>query len=86
MANEYVLVDIPEMPEIAEMKAQVLINGKLIPIDKASSLVAALGKAQLDNWRLGVFTPPEYREKVGAAARKFFEVKKDMKQFKLTEL
>jgi HD superfamily phosphohydrolase len=83
---EYVLVDIPEMPEIAEMKAQVLINGKLIPIDKASSLVAALGKAQLDNWRLGVFTPPEYREKVGAAARKFFEVKKDMKQFKLTEL
>lgn len=83
---EYVLVDIPEMPEIAEMKAQVLINGKLIPIDKASSLVAALGKAQLDNWRLGVFTPPEYREKVGVAARKFFEVKKDMKQFKLTEL
>ncbi|MFZ3060741.1 MAG: HD domain-containing protein [Candidatus Methanoperedens sp.] len=83
---EYVLVDIPEMPEIAEMKAQVLINGKLIPIDKASSLVAALGKAQLDNWRLGVFTPPEYMEKVGAAARKFFEVKKDIKQFKLTEL
>ncbi len=83
---EYVLVDIPEMPEIAEMKARVLINGKMIPIDKASSLVAALGKAQLDNWRLGVFTPPEYREKVGAAARKFFEVKRDTKQFRLTEL
>ncbi len=82
----YVLVDIPEMPEIAEMKARVLINGRMIPLDKASSLVAALGKAQLDNWRLGVFTPPEYREKVGAAARKFFEVKKDIKQFKLTEL
>ena len=82
----YVLVDIPEKPEIAEMKAQVMVNGKMIPIDKASSLVASLEKAQLDNWRLGVFTPPEYREKVGAVAREFFEVKKDTKQFKLTEL
>ncbi len=82
----YVLVDIPEMREIVEMKASVLINGKLIPLDKVSSLVRALGKAQLDNWRLGVFTPPEYREKVGRVAREFFEVKKDTKQFKLTEL
>ncbi len=82
----YVLVDIPEKPEIVEMKAKVLVNGKMIPIDKASSLVAALEKAQLDNWRLGVFTPPEYREKVDKAARDFFEVKKDTKQFKLTEI
>jgi HD superfamily phosphohydrolase len=83
---EYVLVDIPGKPEIAEMKAEVLVNGKMIPIDKASSLVSALGNAQLDNWRLGVFTLPEHREKVGNAAREFFEVKKDTKQFKLTEL
>ncbi len=83
---EYVLVDIPEKPEIVEMKAEVLVNGKMIPIDKASSLVSALGKAQLDNWRLGVFTLPECREKVGKVAREFFEVKKDTKQFKLSEL
>ena len=80
----YVLVDIPEKPQIAEMKAQVIINGKMISIDKASNLVASLEKAQLDNWRLGVFTPPEYREKVGNIARDFFEVKKELKQFKLT--
>jgi HD superfamily phosphohydrolase len=82
----YVLVDIPEKPDIVEMKARVLMNGKMIPLDKASSLVAALGKAQLDNWRLGVFTPAEYREKVGKVAREFFEVKKDAKQFKLSEI
>ncbi|MDD5472579.1 MAG: HD domain-containing protein [Candidatus Methanoperedens sp.] len=82
----YVLVDIPEKPEIVEMKAQVLVNGKMTPLDRASSLVAALEKAQLDNWRLGVFTPPEYRENVGSIAREFFEVKKDTKQFKLTEI
>ncbi len=83
---EYVLVDIPEKPVIEEMKAQVFANGKMIPLDRASSLVATLGKAQLDNWRLGVFTLPEYREKVGKAARDFFEVKKDTKQFKLSEI
>jgi HD superfamily phosphohydrolase len=82
----YVLVDIPEKPDIAEMKAQVMVNGKKISIDKASNLVASLGKAQLDNWRLGVFTPLEFRDKVGIIAREFFEVKKDIRQFKLTEI
>lgn len=82
----YVIVDIPEKPHLIEMRAQVLINGRMTALDKASSLVAALNKAQTDNWRLGVFTPPEYREKVGKIAREFFEVKKDTKQFRLTEI
>lgn len=82
----YVIVDIPEKPEIIEMKAQVIINGKMMSIDKASNLVASLEKAQLDNWRLGVFTPAEYREKVGRISRDFFEVKKDTKQFTLAEI
>ena len=82
----FVLVDIPEKPDIAEMKAQVMVNGKMISLDKASNLVASLEKAQLDNWRLGVFTPLEFREKVGIVARELFEVKKDTRQFKLTEI
>ena len=82
----YVIVDIPEKPHLIEMRAQVLINGRMTALDKASSLVAALEKAQTDNWRLGVFTPAEYREKVGKIAREFFEVKKDIKQFRLTEI
>ncbi len=82
----YVIVDIPEKPHLVEMRAQVMINGRMTALDKASSLVAALEKAQIDNWRLGVFTPPEYREKVGKIAREFFEVKKDTKQFRLTEI
>lgn len=86
IAPEYVIVDIPEKPEIVEMKAQVMMNSKMISLDKASSLVAALEKAQMDNWRLGVYTLPEYREKVGNAARQFFGVKKDTKQFRLTEI
>lgn len=86
ISPEYVIVDIPEKPHIIEMKAKVMINGKMESIDKASNLVASLEKAQLDNWRLGVFAPAESREKVSRAAREFFEVKKDRKQFKLTEI
>jgi hypothetical protein len=48
---------------IAEMKAQVMVNGNMIPIDKASSLVFTLGRAAFDSWRLGVFTLPEFRER-----------------------
>ncbi len=84
--QEYVIVDIPERPHIIEIKAQVMVNGKMRPLDKVSSLVSTLLKAAMDNWRLGVFTPEEYREKVGNAARDFFGVKKDTKQFKLTEI
>jgi len=76
-------VDIPEKPEIVEMKAKVLVNGKMLPLDKASSLVAALEKSQMDNWRLGVYTPLEYKEKVSKVAKDFFEVKKELKQSKL---
>ncbi len=82
----YVIVDIPEKPHLIELKAKVLINGKMTGLDKASSLIAALEKAQTDSWRLGVFTPLEYRDKVGKIARDFFEVKKDTKQFRLTEI
>ncbi len=82
----YVIVDIPEKPHLIEMRAQVLINGKITALDKASSLVAALEKAQTDNWRLGVFTPAQFREKVGKIAREFFKVKKDTKQFRLSEI
>jgi HD superfamily phosphohydrolase len=81
-----VIVDIPERPHLIEMRAQVLINGRMTALDKASSLVAALDKAQTENWRLGVFTPAGYREKVRKIAREFFEVKKDTKQFRLTEI
>lgn len=86
VATEYVIVDIPEKPHIPEMKAQVLANGNMILLDRASNLVASLEKAQLDNWRLGVYTPKEYRDIVGDAAKAFFEVKKDTKQFKLTDI
>ncbi|MBC7086412.1 MAG: HD domain-containing protein [Methanomethylovorans sp.] len=81
-----VLIDIPRSPEIPELKALVKLNGKMVRLDEASYVVATLEKAHWDNWKMGVYTPKECREKVGKAARDFFEVKKTTKQFRLTEL
>ncbi|PXF61825.1 MAG: phosphohydrolase [Candidatus Methanogaster sp.] len=82
---EYVLVDIPKPPEIVETKANIVIDQRLKPLHEVSHLVSALGHAQRDNWRMGVYTPSEYRDVVAAAAKEFFGVQKH-KQFRLDEL
>lgn len=82
----YVLVDIPGMPEIAEMKANIVVNGHVVGLDEASPIVRNLKQAHTDNWRMGVYTLPEYRDKVTRAAREFFHVKKDTRQLNLSEM
>ncbi|WP_321429335.1 HD domain-containing protein [uncultured Methanolobus sp.] len=83
---ESVLIDIPRDPEIAEMKALVKINNKMLRLDEASHVVSTLEQAHRDNWKMGVYTPKEHREAVGKAAKNFFEVKRTTKQFRLTEI
>ncbi|TQD24031.1 HD domain-containing protein [Methanolobus vulcani] len=83
---ESVLIDIPRNPEIAEMKALVKVNNRMLRLDEVSHVVATLEQAHRDNWKMGVYTPTEYREAVGKAARNFFEVKRTTKQFRLTEI
>jgi len=82
---EYILIDIPKPPDIVETNADIVIESELKPLHEVSHLVAALGRAQHDNWRMGVYTPTEYRDVVAAAAREFFGVKRH-KQFRLDEL
>ncbi len=83
---ECVLIDIPKNPEIAEMKALVKLNNRMLRLDEASNVVATLEHAHCDNWMMGVYTPKEYREDVSKAARKFFDVKRSTKQFRLNEI
>jgi hypothetical protein len=84
--EEEVLIDIPKLPRIEEMKALIKVNGKKMTLDKASHLVATLEKAHRDNWKLGVYTPREHREKVNKIVNDFFEVKKQTLQYKLTDI
>lgn len=81
-----VLIDIPRSPEIPELKALVKLNGRMVRLDEASHVVAILETAHWDNWKMGVYTPKEFRDEVSKAAREFFEVKRTTKQFRLTEL
>jgi hypothetical protein len=83
--SRYVLIDIPNTPEIEEMKALIRTDGKMQHLDEVSQVVATLEQAHKDNWKMGVYTPKEYRDVVGRVAREFFEVKRPMKQYRLTE-
>jgi len=83
---EYVLVDIPKTPEMLEMQAMIKTDHKMIPLNEASHFVSILQEAHMDNWRMGVYSPKEHCEAVGKAARDYFDVKKPLKQFKLSDL
>ncbi len=83
---EYVLVDIPRTPEMLEMQAMIKTDHKMIPLNEASHFVSILQEAHMDNWRMGVYSPKEHCEAVGKAARNYFDIKKPIKQFKLSDL
>mgnify|MGYP000988684431 CR=1 FL=1 len=83
---EYVLVDIPKTPEMLEMRAMIKSDHRIVTLNEASHFVSILQEAQMDNWRMGVYSPKEYCETVGKAAKDYFEVKKAIKQFKITDL
>ena len=84
--SKEILIDIPRDPEIVEMKALVKANGRMLRLDEASHVVATLEQAHRDNWKMGVYTTQENRDAVGKAARDFFDVRKEIKQFRLTDL
>jgi HD superfamily phosphohydrolase len=83
---QYVLVDIPKTPEMLEMRAMIKTDHRMIPLNEASHFVSILQEAHMDNWRMGVYSLKENCEAVGKAAKDYFEVKKPIKQFKLTDL
>ncbi len=82
--NGYVLVDIPRIPEFRERNAMVLMeNDQLKYLDDVSKLVKIMEESYMSDWRMGVYTLPEYRERVGRVARDFFNVERVPKQSKL---
>ena len=84
--SQNVLVDIPKTPEMLEMRAMIKTDHRMIPLNEASHFVSILQEAHMDNWRMGVYSPKEHCEAVGKAAKDYFEFKKAVKQFKLTDL
>lgn len=80
----YVLIDIPRIPDFRERNATVLMeNDQLKYLDDVSSLVKIMEESYSNDWRMGVYTLPVYREKVGRIAREYFNVEKVPRQSKL---
>lgn len=84
---EDVIIDIPSKPAMAEMKALIL-DGSMRKLTDASVFVKDLEHAQINNWKMGVFTPKGHLEAVTKAANDFFDVdsKPKTKQFTFSDL
>ncbi|ELY66834.1 HD domain-containing protein [Natrinema versiforme] len=63
-----VILDVPSRPSMTESTTRVMVNGEIRQLDQQSPLVEALRAAQYSQWRLGVYSPPELRDRVGRAA------------------
>jgi len=84
--SNYVFVDIPPLEDSGEHKAIVNVDGEIMKLEDASPLVASLRSAQIEVWKMGVYTRKEYVDKVSKAAADYFEIEKVHKQKKLDEV
>jgi uncharacterized protein len=64
----HVIIDVPGRPSMTESTSRVMVNGEVRQLGQQSPLVEALRAAQYSQWRLGVYSPVELRERVGRAA------------------
>jgi hypothetical protein len=65
---EAVVLDVPAPPSMTESSSRVVVNGDVRTLSEQSPLVNALERAQVQQWRLGVYAPEVDRERVGRAA------------------
>jgi hypothetical protein len=63
-----VLLDVQGPPSMRESTTKVTVNGEIRELADQSTLVGALERAQLEQWRLGVYAPEAKSEAVGQAA------------------
>ena len=63
-----VIVDAPGRPSMTESTSRVMVSGEVRRLERQSPLVSALRTAGKQQWRLGVYAPPETTDRVGRAA------------------
>ena len=78
-----VLVDIPPFPSPMSMGVQVKNRHDLVDLDEISPLVNTLNETRKQQWRMGIYTPPEHRHPVEEAATEVLHIKKPTKQDRL---
>ncbi len=68
LSSGSVIVDVPGRPSMTESTSRVLVSGEMRRLGKQSPLVSALRTAGEQQWRLGVYAPPEATDRAGRAA------------------
>jgi HD superfamily phosphohydrolase len=75
-----VLVDIPPFPSEMSMGVRVKNRHAVVSFDEISPRIHTLNETRREQWRLGVYAMPEYREAVGDSAVDVLHVKKPSRQ------
>jgi uncharacterized protein len=74
---EGVILDVPGRPRIRESTSRVVVNGEVRQLEDQSPLVRTLQQAQINEWRLGVYTEGDRLDAVGRAAEGVLELETD---------
>ena len=75
-----VLVDIPPIPGNMSLEVQVKNRHTLVGFSEISPRLQTLNQTRQEQWRLGVYTLPKYREVVADAAAEILHIKKPTRQ------
>lgn len=75
-----VLVDTPPFPREMSMGVRVKNRHTVVSFEELSPRMRTLNETRCEQWRLGVYTLPEYRDMVAEAAADILHVKKPSRQ------
>jgi HD superfamily phosphohydrolase len=75
-----VLVDIPSIPGEMSLGVRVKNQHDIVGFEKISPRIRTLNETRREQWRLGVYTLPEYRETVMDVACEVLHIKKPTRQ------
>ncbi|WP_048150733.1 HD domain-containing protein [Methanolacinia paynteri] len=81
--EDFVLVDIPSFPSPMSIDVMVENRNDLVSLEEMSPLLNTLNDTRRIQWRMGVYTLPEYRRAVESAATEILNISKPTKQNKL---
>jgi hypothetical protein len=77
---EDVLVDVPPIPREMSLGVRVQSRSTVTSFEELSPRIRTLNMTRREQWRLGVYTLPEYRETVADAACEILHIRKPTRQ------
>jgi hypothetical protein len=75
-----VLVDIPSLPGELSLGVRVKNRHAVVAFEEISPRIGTLNATRREQWRLGVYTLPQYRERVADAACEVLHIRKPTRQ------